>query len=128
MQYLNFPRKWLPVTGMPELCACSSYKYSYLISVPPEAPTITISPPRDPIAPAAQPFTLPCGVQGNPAPIVRWHVGEALLVTGERLQVWENGSLHFTALREEDAGTYTCSAANVVGVAVSDPVVITVAG
>ncbi|XP_050310715.1 protein sidekick isoform X2 [Anthonomus grandis grandis] len=60
--------------------------------------------------------TLTCRAAGAPVPNVTWILnGEEKIATTSRVQILETGDLLIAAVREKDAGHYTCIRANEAG-------------
>ncbi|XP_026645393.1 hemicentin-1 [Microtus ochrogaster] len=59
---------------------------------------------------------LNCEVRGDPAPTIQWSRKGADIETNHRIQQLGNGSLAIYGTVNEDAGNYTCVAANEAGV------------
>ncbi|CAG9861808.1 unnamed protein product [Phyllotreta striolata] len=60
--------------------------------------------------------TLTCRAVGAPVPNVTWiHNGNKEVVTSSRVQILESGDLLIAAVKEQDAGLYTCIRSNEAG-------------
>ena len=93
-------------------------------------PTITETTPTDPVAmtvPVIQTLTptlqivnlgsavqFVCTAEGVPTPIITWTESGMPLPNLNRIQI-EEGLLTITGIRTNDAGTYECTASNIVG-------------
>lgn len=62
-----------------------------------------------------KPFTLPCEADGLPPPDITWHKDGHTVVASVRRRLLSSGALHIAFARPEDAGQYTCTAANAAG-------------
>lgn len=81
-----------------------------------EPPIIVVEPEVGQKAAECQTIQIKCDVKGSPKPFVYWTKGTEQL-TGGRFEVQPNGNLKITDLSLVDAGTYTCTAKNMYGVA-----------
>ncbi|XP_028823701.1 hemicentin-1 isoform X1 [Denticeps clupeoides] len=61
--------------------------------------------------------TLQCRTEGRPSPSVSWHRDGRAVAESVRVRVLSSGALQIAFVRPDDAGTYTCSAANAAGTA-----------
>ncbi|XP_065171276.1 protein sidekick-like isoform X3 [Atheta coriaria] len=59
--------------------------------------------------------TISCQAAGAPTPSVAWQYNQSELEVSGRVQVLENGDLLIAAVRESDAGVYSCLRANEAG-------------
>ncbi|XP_069581233.1 myosin light chain kinase, smooth muscle [Brachyistius frenatus] len=83
-----------------------------------ESPPKFITKPSQVFAEPGQSGKFSAKITGRPW--VTWYKGEAELQSCGRVSVYERSGLHFleiTEVREEDAGSYTCSLTNAVGAA-----------
>ncbi|KAI0242498.1 Contactin-3 [Lamellibrachia satsuma] len=98
----------------------ASNKHSHInasayLSVLTEPPLIQIPPEVGQSADEGQNVNLTCTVFESPKPIVIWHKGHKQL-TGGRYKIMDHGDLQIMNVSSADAGTYTCTAQNKVGV------------
>uniref|UniRef100_H0XAK9 Hemicentin 1 n=1 Tax=Otolemur garnettii TaxID=30611 RepID=H0XAK9_OTOGA len=81
------------------------------LSVPP-----VISPhPKEHVVAVDKPLVLPCQADGLPSPDVTWQKDGRAVVDSVRQRVLSSGSLQIAFAQPQDAGQYTCTAANVAG-------------
>jgi hypothetical protein len=78
-----------------------------LNSVP---PTFTLR-PRDTVAYTLDEVRMPCQVQGEPQPRIRWYIGSTLLQESNKYS-FQGGALIIHNVTREDDGRYECQAAN----------------
>lgn len=62
-----------------------------------------------------KPVTLPCEADGLPPPGITWHKDGHAVVESVRQRILSSGALQIAFAQPEDAGQYTCTAANVAG-------------
>ncbi|XP_031981547.1 protein sidekick-1 isoform X2 [Corvus moneduloides] len=78
-----------------------------------------IQPPEDTTVTEGMTAVLTCEVSGAPRPAISWKKGEQILASGSvqipRFVLLESGGLQITPVFLQDAGNYTCCAANSEG-------------
>ncbi|XP_066185864.1 protein sidekick-1 [Sylvia atricapilla] len=78
-----------------------------------------IQPPEDTTVTEGMTAVLTCEVSGAPRPAISWKKGEQILASGSvqipRFLLLESGGLQITPVFLQDAGNYTCCAANSEG-------------
>uniref|UniRef100_A0A8D2MIS7 Sidekick cell adhesion molecule 1 n=1 Tax=Zonotrichia albicollis TaxID=44394 RepID=A0A8D2MIS7_ZONAL len=93
------------------------HTYTYL-DVTNIKPTF-IQPPEDTTVTEGMTAVLTCEVSGAPRPAISWKKGEQILASGSvqipRFVLLESGGLQITPVFLQDAGNYTCCAANSEG-------------
>ncbi|XP_007935886.1 hemicentin-1 [Orycteropus afer afer] len=81
------------------------------VQVPP-----VISPhPKEYVTAVDKPITLPCEVDGLPPPDITWHKDGRAVLESIRQRILSSGALQIAFAQPDDAGQYTCMAANVAG-------------
>ncbi|KAB1258936.1 Hemicentin-1 [Camelus dromedarius] len=81
------------------------------VQVPP-----VISPhPKEHIIAVDKPITLPCEADGLPPPDIMWHKDGRAIMESVRQRVLSSGALQIAFAQPDDAGQYTCMAANLAG-------------
>ncbi|XP_044243814.3 hemicentin-1 isoform X3 [Ursus arctos] len=81
------------------------------VQVPP-----VISPhPKEYITAVDKPISLPCEADGLPPPDITWHKDGHAIVESVRQRILSSGALQIVFAQPDDAGQYTCMAANVAG-------------
>ncbi|XP_035392059.1 hemicentin-1 [Electrophorus electricus] len=86
-----------------------------------EAPTVVVFPQAQSFSLGAE-IQTSCSASGSPAPRVFWSHGSKLLTSHRRTTVTQTGTLVIRDAAPEDAGNYTCRAANDVGTAAQSAV------
>ncbi|XP_006907796.1 hemicentin-1 isoform X1 [Pteropus alecto] len=81
------------------------------VQVPP-----VISPhPKEYIIAVDKPITLPCEADGHPPPDITWHRDGQAITESVRQRILSSGALQIAFAQPDNAGQYTCMAANVAG-------------
>ncbi|XP_049724489.1 hemicentin-1 isoform X1 [Elephas maximus indicus] len=81
------------------------------VQVPP-----VISPhPKEYVTAVDKPIMLPCEAHGLPAPDITWHKDGHAIMETVRQRILSSGALQIAFAQIDDAGQYTCMAANVAG-------------
>ncbi|XP_004768021.1 hemicentin-1 isoform X1 [Mustela putorius furo] len=81
------------------------------VQVPP-----VISPhPKEYITAVDKPISLPCEADGLPPPDITWHKDGGVVVESVRQRILSSGALQIAFAQPDDAGQYTCMAANAAG-------------
>ncbi|XP_004688211.1 PREDICTED: hemicentin-1 [Condylura cristata] len=81
------------------------------VQVPP-----VISPhPEEYITAVDKPISLPCEADGFPSPNIVWHKDGHAITESVRQRILSSGALQIAFAQPDDAGQYTCLAANVAG-------------
>ncbi|XP_044123231.1 hemicentin-1 isoform X1 [Neovison vison] len=81
------------------------------VQVPP-----VISPhPKEYITAVDKPISLPCEADGLPPPDITWHKDGRVVVESVRQRILSSGALQIAFAQPDDAGQYTCMAANAAG-------------
>ncbi|XP_028301363.1 hemicentin-1 isoform X2 [Gouania willdenowi] len=82
-----------------------------------QVPPVISSETQEYVAPVDSSVTLQCQVDGSPPPSVSWHKDGQQLSESVRQRVLSSGSLQVAFIQPDDAGRYTCIAANAAGTA-----------
>ena len=75
-----------------------------------------ISPhPKEYTTAVDKPISLPCEADGLPPPDITWHKDGHAVMESVRQRILSSGALQIAFAQPDDAGQYTCMAANVAG-------------
>ncbi|XP_069890339.1 hemicentin-1 [Dipodomys merriami] len=80
-----------------------------------QVPPVIRTHPQEYIIAVDQPITLPCEADGLPPPDIVWHKDGHTITESIRQRILNSGALQIAFAQLEDAGQYTCMAANVAG-------------
>ncbi|KAM5295481.1 hemicentin-1 isoform 3-T3 [Glossophaga mutica] len=80
-----------------------------------QVPPIISPHPKEYITAVDKPVTLPCEADGLPPPGIAWHKNGHAAVESVRQRILSSGALQIAFAQPEDAGQYTCTAANAAG-------------
>ncbi|CAH1394396.1 unnamed protein product [Nezara viridula] len=76
---------------------------------------------------AGEPLYLPCPIAGYPIDVITWEKDGRKLPINRNQRIFPNGTLYITSVgREQDKGSYQCSAQNKQGKATSQNIIISV--
>ena len=92
-----------------------SERYSFPFT---EKPHFMSRPPLETLGEFGHSLTLPCAVDGSPAPDVTWYRDGLPLSETPNLRfsvLKNNDSLHISFMRQEDSGMFQCLASNEAG-------------
>ncbi|XP_014802303.1 PREDICTED: hemicentin-1 [Calidris pugnax] len=80
-----------------------------------QVPPVIKSPLKDYVVPVDQSVTLQCEAEGYPRPEVSWHKDGQQITESLRRRILSTGALQIVFAQPDDAGRYTCIAANPAG-------------
>ncbi|XP_044528060.1 hemicentin-1 [Gracilinanus agilis] len=80
-----------------------------------QVPPIIRSHPKEYVISVDKPVTLMCEAEGYPPPDITWHKDGHEVTESVRQRILSSGALQIAFAQTDDAGQYTCMAANVAG-------------